>query len=297
MPLRARRRHRRRPDRRLVRARAEAGAGACGHVVGVGRTRANLQPRAERWASSIRSPRDAARCGARRRSRAARRAGRRRSRSILRGIAPALRADDRRHRCAAAPSATWSPRRARRSERRSASSCRRIRSRAREKSGAGAACAELFREPAAWSSRRCTKTRRSAVEKVEHGLVEACGARIAQHDAERARRGVRGGEPPAARARLRAGARDRRARQTRTQLFSLRRRRLPRLHAHRRAATRRCGATSASRTATALLDELDAIDAELEALRDAARGAATAAALEKLFARTRARSRWLRRAA
>ena len=34
--VRARRRHRRRPDRRLVRARAEAGEGRARHVVGVG---------------------------------------------------------------------------------------------------------------------------------------------------------------------------------------------------------------------------------------------------------------------
>ena len=69
-------RHRRRPDRRLVRAGAEAGQSACRHVVGVGRNAANLQASRSSAASSIRSrrtrrPRRAARtwCWSRRRSR------------------------------------------------------------------------------------------------------------------------------------------------------------------------------------------------------------------------------------
>ena len=99
-----------------------------------------------------------------------------------------------------------------------------------EKSGAAAASAELFRD------RRVVLTPlpENPPRRVEHVQSAWAGVRRARHAAcaGRARRGARRGEPPAARARVRAGARHRR-RGERRAAFLLRRRRLPRLHAHR----------------------------------------------------------------
>ena len=206
-------------------------------------------------------------------------------------ILPTLKDCARRrgHRRAAARSATWSPRRARRSARRIAqfvpgASGRRRREERRRRRERRA----LPRPPR--RAHAAAEKQPAAVERVADAW-EACGARITRLDAGGARRRVRGGEPSAARARVRAGARHRDSGRNAEQLFSYAAggfRDFTRIaSSHPEMWRDICVANR-----DALLDELARYQARSSAsCEKLLRGGATAAALEKLFARGARRAR------
>ena len=271
MPLRSEaRRHRRRPDRRLVRAGAEAARGAVEHVVGVGRTPRQSASARSSAASSTR-PRTTPRAAVRDADLVLVAAPVRPDRPrCCAAIAPRSRRERRGHRRRQHQAGRGRARRARRWARRIAQlRARRIRSPApsraaptrRSPTCSAASSVVLTPLPENRAGRGRARAQRAG---------QACGARVIRIDAARARRGVRRGQPPAARARLRAGARARRAR-----------RRRPSCSTSPPAASATSRASPAARpemwrdicvaNRDALLGELDGYDDELAAARGAAR--------------------------
>ncbi len=132
-----------------------------------------------------------------------------------------------------------------------------------ERSGAAAAQAALY------AGRNVVLTPLPETDPLAAATVAAawtaCGARSPRARPGGARSHLRRGVAPAARPRVRARQRVRHARRRRGAV-SVRRQRLPRLHAHCRRARPKCGATLRSRTASRSSSEIGTYRAELDRL-------------------------------